>query len=77
MAAPAQAASAQRAARDGGCMDDTRWIVFVIGSSASGKTVTAKYLADVLHAKYLEGDDVIQPAAPFPCPVCEIVPPPS
>ncbi|CAK7214826.1 hypothetical protein SCUCBS95973_002265 [Sporothrix curviconia] len=44
-------------ARDGGCIDDTRWIVFVIGSSASGKTVTAKYLADILHAKYIEGDD--------------------
>ncbi|CAK7218849.1 hypothetical protein SBRCBS47491_003644 [Sporothrix bragantina] len=44
-------------ARDGGCIDDTRWIVFVIGSSASGKTVTAKYLANVLNAKYIEGDD--------------------
>ncbi|CAK7203808.1 hypothetical protein SEUCBS139899_006556 [Sporothrix eucalyptigena] len=56
--APAPAApGAPITARDGGCMDDTRWIVFVIGSSASGKTVTAKYLAGVLNAKYIEGDD--------------------
>lgn len=38
-------------------MEDTRWIVFVIGSSASGKSVTAKHIADTLHAKFIEGDD--------------------
>lgn len=56
-ATPAAPSSAPTTARNGGCMEDTRWIVFVIGSSASGKTVTAQHLADVLRAKYIEGDD--------------------
>ncbi|OAA63424.1 Carbohydrate kinase, thermoresistant glucokinase [Niveomyces insectorum RCEF 264] len=42
---------------DGGSSDDTRWIVFVTGATACGKTVTAQYLANKLHAKYIEGDD--------------------
>ncbi|KAL1896336.1 hypothetical protein Sste5346_004721 [Sporothrix stenoceras] len=62
VAAAAVPSSAPTTARDGGCSEDTRWIVFVIGSSASGKTVTAQHLADVLKAKYIEGDD-FHPAA--------------
>lgn len=60
--AAAAPSSAPTTARDGGCSEDTRWIVFVIGSSASGKTVTAQHLAETLKAKYIEGDD-FHPAA--------------
>ena len=35
-----------------------RWILFVSGPTASGKTSVAKYLADELDLKFVEGDDV-------------------
>lgn len=34
-----------------------RWILFVSGPTASGKTTIAKYLADKLKLKFVEGDD--------------------
>ncbi|KAJ4127802.1 hypothetical protein NW768_008077 [Fusarium equiseti] len=34
-----------------------RWILFVSGPTASGKTSVAKYLADELDLKFVEGDD--------------------
>lgn len=35
-----------------------RWILFVSGPTASGKTSIAKYLAEKLNLKFVEGDDV-------------------
>jgi gluconokinase len=35
-----------------------RWVVFVAGATASGKTTVAKYLASSLDAQFVEGDDV-------------------
>lgn len=35
-----------------------RWILFVSGPTASGKTSVAKYLAEKLDLKFVEGDDV-------------------
>lgn len=35
-----------------------RWILFVSGPTASGKSSVAKYLADELNLKFVEGDDV-------------------
>ncbi|KAJ3547299.1 hypothetical protein NM208_g1588 [Fusarium decemcellulare] len=34
-----------------------RWILFVSGPTASGKTSIAKYLAETLDLKFVEGDD--------------------
>ncbi|EKJ76332.1 hypothetical protein FPSE_03468 [Fusarium pseudograminearum CS3096] len=34
-----------------------RWILFVSGPTASGKSSVAKYLADELNLKFVEGDD--------------------
>ncbi len=50
------AAAAAAAADDGG--DGKRWIVFVMGATASGKTGMAQFLAKTLDAKFIEGDDV-------------------
>jgi Cdc6-like AAA superfamily ATPase len=44
--------------------DNPRWILFVTGPTACGKTTVAKYLAEQLPAKYLEGDDVSCPPSP-------------
>lgn len=41
-----------------------RWVLFVSGPTASGKTSIAKYLAEKLNLKYVEGDDVSQTMHP-------------
>lgn len=35
-----------------------RWILFVSGPTASGKTSVAKFIAKELDLKFVEGDDV-------------------
>jgi Cdc6-like AAA superfamily ATPase len=35
-----------------------RWILFVSGPTASGKTSIAKFIAEKLNLKFVEGDDV-------------------
>lgn len=35
-----------------------RWIFFVAGPTACGKTTVAKFIAESLNLKFLEGDDV-------------------
>lgn len=37
---------------------DKRWIWFITGPTACGKTTIAKYLAEKFHFTFLEGDDV-------------------
>lgn len=41
-----------------------RWIWFVTGPTACGKTTVAKQLAEELKMAYLEGDDVTRPSRP-------------
>ena len=41
-----------------------RWILFVSGPTASGKTSVAKYLADELDLKFVEGDAFPDAASP-------------
>lgn len=44
-----------------------RWIWIVTGPTASGKTSTAKALADYLNFPFIEGDDVRSPSlSPLP-----------
>lgn len=38
--------------------NNQRWLVFVSGATASGKSSIAKYLASRLRARFIEGDDV-------------------
>jgi gluconokinase len=35
-----------------------RWIIFVTGPTACGKTTIARYIAEQINARFLEGDDV-------------------
>jgi gluconokinase len=37
---------------------DHRWILFVSGPTASGKTSVANFIAEKLNLKFVEGDDV-------------------
>ena len=49
--------------------DDTlshRWIWFVTGPTACGKTTIAKFLAQQLDFTFLEGDDVSELGIPHP-----------
>ncbi|RKK73639.1 hypothetical protein BFJ69_g9081 [Fusarium oxysporum] len=38
-----------------------RWILFVSGPTASGKTSVAKFIAEKLDLKFVEGDDACSP----------------
>ncbi len=40
-----------------------KWIFFITGATACGKTTVAKYLAREMGLQYIEGDDVSKPIA--------------
>ena len=43
-----------------------RWIFFVTGPTACGKTTVAKVIAEKLNLTFLEGDDVSESDRPWP-----------
>lgn len=48
--------------------DRPRYVFFITGPTACGKSTVAKYVADQLNLSFLEGDDVSRAAFPPPPP---------